>query len=133
MEASIRIVTDSSCDLPPDVLSEFQIEVVPLNVHHGTDVYRDGELSLEAFWEKAAGPQPLRTSQPAPGAFDQVFERLVAQGQQVLCLTITSKHSGTSIAARLAARRFGQAVQVFDSLSLSLGLGLQALALHLDG
>ena len=53
---------------------------------------------------------------------------LIAQGKQVLCLTITGKHSGTFNAASLAAQRFGRTVQVFDSLSLSLGLGLQALA-----
>lgn len=127
MEPSIRVVTDSSCDLPPHVLSEFEIEVVPLTVQYGTEVYLDGELSPDQFWEKAAGPHQPRTSQPAVGAFEQVFERLVAQGQQVLCLTITAKHSGTFNAARLAAQRFGQAVQIFDSLSLSLGLGVQAL------
>ena len=62
------------------------------------------------------------------GAFEAAFERLVAAGRRVVCVTITSKHSGTFNAARLAAQRFGEAVKVFDSLSLSLGLGVQALA-----
>ena len=127
MGTSIGIVTDSSCDLPAEVLAEFEIEVVPLNVHYGTEVYQDGTLSLEAFWEKAEGPEPLRTSQPAAGAFGQVFEGLVAQGKEVLCVTLTGKHSGTYNSAQLAAQRFGPAVRVFDSESLSLGLGLQAL------
>jgi DegV family protein with EDD domain len=128
MEEAIHIVTDSGCDLPPHLLEEFEIEVVPLVVRFGTDVYDDDELSVEEFWAKMSGPHHPRTSQPSVGTFERVFERLIAQGKQVLCLTVTSKHSGTFNAARLAAQRFGQAAKVFDSLSLSLGLGLQALA-----
>jgi DegV family protein with EDD domain len=128
MEQTIRVVTDSSCDLPPQQLKEFKIEVVPLTVHFGTDVYRDGELSAEQFWEMASGPHHPQTSQPAVGAFEEVFGRLVALGNRVLCLTITGKHSGTFNAAYLAAQRFGEAVEVFDSLSLTLGLGVQVLS-----
>jgi DegV family protein with EDD domain len=127
MNRTIRIVTDSSCDLPPALLHEHEIEVVPLSVHFGTDVYYDGELSRDEFWEKASGSHLPNTSQPAVGAFEQVFERLVTQGNQILCLTITGKHSGTFNSARLAGESFGDAVTVFDSHSLSLGLGVQAL------
>lgn len=128
MEQIVRVVTDSACDLPPQLVEQFEIEVVPLNVHFGTDVYHDGELTVDEFWEKAAGPYHPLTSQPSVGTFEEVFERLVARGKQVICVTITGKHSGTLNAARLAAQRFGKAVKVFDSLSLSLGQGLQALA-----
>jgi DegV family protein with EDD domain len=128
MEQTIRVVTDSSCDLPPQRLKELRIEVVPLTVRFGTDVYRDGDLSVEQFWEMASGPHHPQTSQPAVGAFEEVFRRLVDLGSRVLCLTITSKHSGTFNAAHLAAEHFGEAVKVFDSLSVSLGLGLQALS-----
>ncbi|MCK4449692.1 MAG: DegV family EDD domain-containing protein, partial [Anaerolineae bacterium] len=125
---AIRVVTDSSCDLPRRLVERFKIAVVPLIVRFGPEVYYDGELSVDEFWEKGAGPHHPQTSQPSVGAFEEVFERLVTQGKQVLCLTITGKHSGTFNSARLAAQRFGEAVKVFDSLSLSLGLGLQALA-----
>jgi DegV family protein with EDD domain len=128
MNQVIRIVTDSSCDLPRRLVGRFEIEVVPLIVHFGPEVYEDGDLSAEEFWQKAAGPHHPQTSQPSVGAFERLFERLIAQGKRVLCLTITGKHSGTFNAARLAAQRFGEAVKVFDSFSLSLGLGLQALA-----
>jgi DegV family protein with EDD domain len=90
-------------------------------------LYDDGELSADEFWQKASGPHHPQTSQPPVGKFEQIFERLIAQGKQVLCLTVTGKHSGTFNSARLAAQRFGEAVQVFDSFSLSLGLGVQAL------
>jgi len=128
MEQIVQIVTDSSCDLPRRLVEKFKIAIVPLVVRFGKEVYRDGELSTQEFWEKVAGAHHPQTSQPSVGAFEQVFERLVARGKQVLCLTITGKHSGTFNAAHLAAQRFEEAVRVFDSLSLSLGLGIQALA-----
>jgi DegV family protein with EDD domain len=127
MEPAIGIVTDSGCDLPRRLVERFKIAVAPLTVHFGSEVYEDGELSAEEFWHKAAGPCHPQTSQPSVGQFERLFEGLVAQGKQVLCLTITGKHSGTFNVAHLAAQRFGQAVRVFDSLSLSLGLGVQAL------
>ncbi|MGD2176522.1 MAG: DegV family protein, partial [Anaerolineae bacterium] len=121
-------MTDSSCDLPRHLLERFNIAVVPLNVHFGVESYSDGDLPPEAFWEKAAhvGAAP-KTSQPSVGAFEAVFAPLVVGGGSVLCLTLTGVHSGTFNAACLAAQRFGEAVRVFDSQSLSLGLGLQAL------
>lgn len=127
-EQTIQIVTDSSCDLPRRLVERFKIMVVPLIVRFGADEYDDGELSAEEFWQKAGGQHHPHTSQPSVGVFEQVFERVVAQGKQVLCLTITGKHSGTFNAARLAAQRFGGAAKVWDSLSLSLGLGVQAMA-----
>jgi DegV family protein with EDD domain len=127
MAQSIQIVTDSSSDLSPQLAQEHDIAVVPLTVHFGLDVYDGSDLSLEEFWQKASGPHHPKTSQPPVGAFEDVFARSVAQGRQVLCLTLTGKHSGTFNAANLARQRFGDAVHVVDSLSLSLGLGRQAL------
>lgn len=128
MGEMIRVVTDSSCDLPAHVLEEFGIEVVPLTVHFGTEVYSGGVLSLEEFWDKAAGPQYPSTSQPPVGAYEEVFERIVGQGGRAVCVTLTGKHSGTFNSAQVAAQRFGEAVQIFDSLSLSLGLGWQVVS-----
>ena len=125
---AVGIVTDSSCDLPRRLIERFKIGVAPLIVRFGLEEYEDGELSADEFWEKAAGPHLPSTSQPPVGRFEELYGRLVAQGKQVLCLTVTGKHSGTFNAASLAAQRFGRAVQVVDSLSFSLGLGMQALA-----
>jgi fatty acid kinase fatty acid binding subunit len=127
MEQTIKIVTDSGGDLPAQLRQEWDIESVPLTVLFGGEAYRDGDLTVDEFWEKAAGPHHPKTSQPPVGAYEEVYERLVALGKQVLCVTLTGKHSGTFNAARLAAQRFSGAVIVFDSLSLSLGEGVQAL------
>ena len=126
MEKTIHIVTDTSCDLPPQLIQEYEIETLPLIVHFGTDTYYDGRLSTDTFWEKAAQVHP-RTSQPSVGMCKDVFERLVAPDKQVLCITITAKHSGTLNSARLAAQHIDQHIELFDSHSLSLGLGIQTL------
>ena len=127
METSVQIIADSSCDLPQALVDRYQIGIVPLAVHFGPETYGDGELDPATFWEKAAGPHPPKTSQPPVGRFEAFFQSAVEQGRRALCLTITSKHSGTYNAAELAAQRFGEDVAVFDSLSLSLGLGWQVL------
>jgi DegV family protein with EDD domain len=127
MQHPIRIVTDSSSDLTAAEAQEYEIDIVPLTVNFGTEVFADRELSRDEFWEKAGNPHLPQTSQPSVGAFEQVFERRVSQGNHVLCVALTGKHSGTFNAARLAGERFGDAVTVFDSHSLSLGLGYQAL------
>lgn len=128
MTQKVAVVTDTCCDLPSEILEELGIDVVPLIVHFGTEEFDDGELTPEQFWEMARGPHPPQTSQPPVGRFERIYERLVSSGKQVLCTTVTSRHSGTLNAARLAAERFGQAVRVFDSRSLSVGLGVQTVA-----
>jgi DegV family protein with EDD domain len=122
-------VTDSAADLPPQTVAELGITVVPLVIRFGADIYLDGELSKDEFWNKVGtSVHHPGTSQPSLGAFDHVFDRLVTAGHQVLCITLTSKHSGTFSSAWTAAKRFGEKVHVFDSLSLSLGQGFQVLA-----
>lgn len=127
--AEVRVVTDSGADLPAEVAADEGIVVVPLVVRFGEEVYLDGQLSGEEFWQKAgASADHPATSQPAVGVFEETFARLVDAGHIVLCLTITSKHSGTFSTASTAARRFGDRVRVMDTLSLSMGQGFQVLA-----
>jgi DegV family protein with EDD domain len=124
----VRVLTDSGADLTAEMAGRLQIGVVPLVVLFGNQVYLDGELSTDEFWEKVDGGElHPGTSQPAMGAFEKAYARLVEAGHQVLCLTITSKHSGTFSTASSAARPFGEKVKVFDSWSLSLGQGFQVL------
>lgn len=124
----VRVLTDSGADLTAEMAAQSGIGVVPLVVLFGNEVYLDGELSTDEFWEKVdQGALHPGTSQPAMGAFEEAFARLVEAGHQVLCMTITSKHSGTFSTASSAARAFGEKVQVFDSWSLSLGQGFQVL------
>ena len=127
-----KVVTDSTCDLAPEVLEELGIVVVPLVVRIGYEEFLETDLSADEFWAKveAARRQGLfpQTSQPSPGAFENVFASLVDGGDVAVCATVTSKQSGTFNSASVAARRFGEAVGVFDSWSCSLGLGFMVMA-----
>ena len=128
MTSRIAVVADSSCDLPAQLRERHSIHIVPLIVRFGEEVYNDGELSGDAFWKLAEsrGVQP-KTSQPPVGQFEEVFSSLVSQGCHVLCLVVTSKHSGTYNSAYAAAQSFPGHVTVFDSGAFSLCHGYQAI------
>jgi DegV family protein with EDD domain len=121
-----KVIVDSGADLPPDVVSELGIDVISQVVTLGREVYDDTAVTPDAFWELAKRGHP-GTSQPPTGVFQTAFARCVEQGFRVLCLTITGRHSGTYNSACIAAQGLGDRVTVFDTLSLSLGQGFQAL------
>jgi DegV family protein with EDD domain len=123
----IAIVTDSSADLPRDVLDRYGITVVPVIVRFGNRVYQDTELTREQFWRMAERMQP-HTSGPALGAFISVFQSALERSAHVLCLTLTGRHSNVFSSAWSAAGEFGNRVTVCDSESISWGIGWQAVA-----
>jgi DegV family protein with EDD domain len=124
----IRIVTDSGSDLPAGVAESLQITIVPLVVLFGSQAIVDHSLTPDAFWALAErSPTMPGTSQPSLGAFHHAFQALVQAGYDVICLTITSRHSGTYSTACAAARPFGEHVTVIDSRALSMGTGYAAL------
>lgn len=126
---SVRIVADSGCDLPSALADQYEITIVPVFVRFGEEMVSSAELTNEAFWQRVdSSTQAPGTSSPAPGTFYRAFQKLVAAGHDVVCLTLPSKHSGTYNAAWLAAQDFGDRVRVVDTGSFSLGMGLQVLA-----
>jgi DegV family protein with EDD domain len=122
------IVSDTACDLPRVLRDQHGIQIVPLVLRFGEEQYLETDVTLDEFWDRArqAPPYP-QTSQPSIGMFEEAFAPLVDQGNHVLCLTVTSKHSGTFNSACAASQRFPGRVTVFDTLSLSLGQGYQAI------
>ncbi len=123
----VKIVADSGCDLPQPMLERYDISIIPLMVQIGDDVYYHGQFDLGILWRRLPN-EHATTSGPPPGLFKQVFERLVSAGNDVVCITLTSKHSGTFNTAWAVAQEFAGRVRVVDSRSLSLGMGLQVLA-----
>lgn len=124
----VAVITDSTSDIPAPLAAECGLEVVPLTVTIDGDSFEDGSLTQEEFFArmKAAAKLPT-TSQPAVGAFVDVYERALAKAEAVVSVHISSRLSGTIESARQAAERFGDRVHIFDSGNLSMGLGLQAL------
>lgn len=129
--AGIQIVTDSTADMPKAVAEAYDIKVVPLSVSFGDERYQDGvDLTPEEYYRRLRSEPILpRTSQPAPGQFAEVYQEAIANGRQVLSVHISSKLSGTYQAASLAAEMVDKEnIKVVDTLSVSMGIGLVALA-----
>lgn len=128
----VRIVTDSACDLTDDLVKEHRIIVVPLTIRFGSEELMDrSELSPEEFWRRCAGKGDLpETAAPSPGSFLAAYEQAADEGADgVLCLTISSGVSATYASALTAAEtNTGVPVHVVDTLSLTMGQGLLAIA-----
>jgi DegV family protein with EDD domain len=124
----VRVVTDSACDLPEDLVEELGIEIVPLTIRFGNEELVDRkELGTGEFWRRLArSPVLPETSAPSAGAFEEVFRRLVDEGADgIVCINLSSKLSATMQAARVAANAVTPdcPVEVIDSLHVSMALG----------
>ena len=131
--AAVRVVCDSSCDLPASTLAEWRIEIVPLTIRFGDEEFVDRkDLTPQEFWARCkTSPVLPETSAPSPGAFEKTFRDLKADGADgVVVVTLSSKLSATEQAARLGAKALeGELpVNVVDSLSATLGQGMIGLA-----
>lgn len=124
---NLRIVTDSTCDLPAETARLLDITVIPLNIHVGERTFLDGvDLTREEFYARLPGFTPApRTAAPGPEVFAQIYERLANEGAQaILSIHISESLSATVNSARAAAEEFTRIpVTVLDSGQLSLGMG----------
>ena len=126
-ERQVRIVTDSTADIPDEIAEDLGIVIVPLAVNFDDGSYRDGiDLSREEFYAKlATAGKPPTTSQPTPQDFLDRYEELSWETKAVLSIHISSKMSGTVQSARTAAEQTsGLLVKVIDSRTVSVALGL---------
>ncbi|MGH9138325.1 MAG: DegV family protein [Acidimicrobiales bacterium] len=132
--AHVGIVTDSSCDLPDDVVGRLGIAIVPLSIRFGAEEFVDREeLSVGEFWARCkASPSLPSTAAPAPGRFEQAYRDLAARGSdRILSITLSGALSATFQSAELAAKAVaadGITVNVVDSRTVTLGLGTIVLA-----
>lgn len=128
---SIRVVTDSTCDLPESVVRDHGIQVVPMYIHIDRKGYLDGvELSREAFYTGLPDyKEPPTTAVPAADAFSRAYQRLADEGATgVVSVHISETLSNVVNIARLAAEKTtALPVEVIDSGQLTLGLGLEVL------
>jgi len=128
---TIRVVTDSTCDLPAPIVAEYGITVVPCYVNMADKSYLDGvELTREEFYERLprCNPPPT-TSAPGIKTFVQVYEQLAAEGaSEIISVHISAKLSNIVNVARLATQATDVVlVTAIDSGQLTIGTGLSAL------
>jgi len=128
---SVKIVTDSTCDLPAEWIAEHDITVIPAYVNIDGRSYLDGvELSRREFYERLPDcKSPPTTSAPGPGTFTEVYQRLAVEGAtEILSIHISESLSNIVNVARMAAEETKAApVTVVDSRQLTSGTGLLAV------
>jgi len=123
---TVRIVTDSACDLRGDEVEALNIEVVPLSIRFGDDEYVDREgLTVDEFYRLLADSEKLpETAAPAPGRFAESFQRhLDAGATSVVCINISAAVSATMQSAVTAAESMDADIRVIDSASVTAGQG----------
>lgn len=118
---NIKIIVDSTADLTPQVRS--RVKVVPLTIYFGEEEFIDGvTIDSRSFYEKLIESDVLpTTSQATPFAFEEAFREAAEDGSQVVCITCSSKLSGTYQSAVIAAEAFSGQVHVVDSQTIALG------------
>ncbi|MFM8827307.1 MAG: DegV family protein [Actinomycetota bacterium] len=129
---SIRIVTDSSCDLPQGVADALGIVIVPLSIRFGDDEYSDRTtITTDRFWQLCSSSKELpQTAAPSPGQFETAYTDLAGQGATgIVVISLSSSLSFTMQSAELAAKAVADRipVRVVDSRNASLGVGLIAV------
>jgi len=129
---TVKVVTDSTFDIPPELAQELGITVIPLHVVFGEKSYRDGvDISKDEFYDMLInGPVHPSTSVPSPQEFAEAYNRLAGETDEIISIHLTSKESGTYNSALLGSELVDKKcrVEVIDSYTLSVGCGLLVIA-----
>jgi len=132
----VKIVTDSTSDIPPEIAQALGITIVPAYVHFGSKSYRDGvDISPDELYQRMMdGPVHPTSSAPAPGDFAEAYSRLAKDTDEIVSIVVTSKQSAVYDSALLGKQSFkGKCrIEVIDSQSVTMGLGLMAIAAAKD-
>ncbi len=102
----VKVVTDSVADLPPQIIDELGITVIPLNVRFGEKVYRDGiDLTTERFYQELTSSKVMPvTSVPSPLTFTTACDKLAEEADEILTIMLSSRLSATH---EVAVQRIG--------------------------
>lgn len=130
--SKIAIISDSSCDLPADIIKEYNIKILPLRVIYENAEYRDGiDIQPQEIFDRLEEEIP-KTSLPDATEVHQLFDQLIADGYtNAICVALSSKLSGTYNLIRLIAEEYDETklkIEVVDTKTLSVILGLIVLA-----
>lgn len=128
----VRIVTDSGCDLPGEMIKSLDISVVPIYIYFGKDVYRDGiDISTDELYRRLSDDKVHpTTTQPLPVDFARIYEQLGKETDKIVSIHLSHKVSGTlnsAVQGKHLAKSRAQ-IEIIDSYSISTGLGIVTLA-----
>lgn len=115
----VKIVCDSTADVPPDIVKKYDVTTVPLNILFGTETFRDGiDINAEQFYKKLVeSTVHPSTSAPAPGLFAEVYAKLSKETDEILVITLSSGISATFESAVQAKEMVGDSckIEIIDS------------------
>lgn len=126
----VKLLVDSTCDLPLEYLNENNVELIPLLVTFNEDEYLDlVGINTNELYQKVDELKILpKTASRSIGSFMETYDKIFAEGyDQIVYICISSKFSGTIQNARLAAEDYNGKVLIHDSFNLSTGIGLQVI------
>ncbi len=130
-KAKVAVVTDSTVNLPTDVIKANNIYVIPQILNwEGKSFLDQIDISTEEFYQRLPNSKDLpKTSQPAPGQFTEHFEKVAEGAESIVAIFVSQALSGTIQSAHLGAEAMGDyPIEIVDSRSTSLGLGLLVTA-----
>ena len=121
----IKLICDSLCDIPEEINNKEFVEMIPLTINIDGKEYKDGvDFTKEEFYDVLKNSENLpKTSQITYVDFKDTFEKYTKEGYDIICITGSSKASGTFQSANLAKADVDGNIYIFDSLFLSLGSG----------
>ena len=126
----IKIVTDSTADLPDELLRQYDITVVPVLAQFGRETLRDGiDFSKDEFYARLVeSDEPPKTAAPSVGMFEETFRRVAADGSAILSISLVGNLSGTYNAARQAAALAeGARIVCVDTQTTTMAMGFMVL------
>jgi DegV family protein with EDD domain len=129
--SKVAIITDSTAYLPPELVSENQINVVPQILIWGDETFADGvDIQPSEFYSRLSTSKIMpSTSQVSPATFNKLFQTLLDQDYDILCVLIGNNLSGTIASAIQAKESYPQAkIEITDSNTTAMALGFVALA-----
>lgn len=130
-KAKVAIVTDSTCNLPEDLVAQYNIHVIPQIINWEGHSLRDQvDITTSTFYDKLVSTKEHpTTSQPSPGQFHEFFSEVADQADSIVGIFLSEKLSGTLASAHAGAAMLDDyPMEIVDTRSVSLGLGLIALA-----
>ena len=127
----VKIITDSTSDIPAELVEKLGITVVPSYVMFGTESYRDGvELSRNQFYEKLVSTRDIpTTAAPPPAIYQEVYRQLAEETEEMVSIHLAARYSGVYNSAAVAAQGVsGTRIAVIDSDQVTMGYGWLVVA-----
>ena len=125
----VKVVTDSTSDLPPQVAAELGITVVPAQIQYGNEVYHDGvDLTTDEFYRRLRTSSSLPKTSPASvGPFKAIDQDLSREGESIISIHVAAKLSSTFAVANVASAELNLPIVLVDSQTASMACGLLAI------